>query len=126
MPKNYTFNQTIAIAFGLALSMWGLTAHAVAIMSGTIIPVYTILVIVVWILFPLYVMLFRHGFIAGIFIVALSMSYLIITPTLSHSGEWYLFERGLYDFTYVVFYMVGIAFIYFAYKSYKELLAKAQ
>jgi hypothetical protein len=106
--------------------MWGFTAHAVAIMFGIIIPVYTVLVIVGWILFPLYILLYRHAFVVGIFIAVLSMSYLMITPTLLAGTEWYLLERGLYDFTYVVFYIIGIAFIYFAYKSYKELLAKTQ
>jgi hypothetical protein len=126
LSKNYTFNQTLAIAFGLATSMWGFTAHAVSAMSGIIIPVYSILVVIVWVLFPFYVMLYRHAFVAGIFIVVLSMCYLMVTPTLLGSPEWYIFERGLYDFTYVVIYIIGIAFIYFAYKSYKELLAKVQ
>jgi hypothetical protein len=116
----------LAIAFGLAISMWGLTAHAVAVMSGIIIPVYSVIVLIVWILFPLYVMLYRHAFVVGIFIAVLSMCYLMITPILLGSVKWYLFERGLYDFTYVVFYVIGIAFIYYAYKSYKELLEKPQ
>jgi hypothetical protein len=116
----------MAIAFGLALSMWGLTAYTVEIMFQPVVPVYTVLLIVSWILSLLYIMLFRQAFIAGIFTATLAMCYLLITPALFDTNEWYLFERGLYDFTYVVFYIIGIAFIYFAYKSYKELLAKAQ
>ena len=126
MSKNYTFNQTLAIAFGLAISTWGFTAHAVAVTSGIIIPVYSVIVLILWILFPLYLKLYRHAFVVGIFVAILSMCYLMVTPTLLGSVEWYLLERGLYDFTYVVFYIIGIAFIYFAYNSYKELLAKTQ
>ena len=107
--------------------MWGLTAYAVAIaMFGFVVPVYTVLNIVGWMLLPFYIMLLRHAFIAGIFVDVLAMSYVAITPTLFGTYEWYFFERGLLDFTYIVFYFVGLAFIYFAYKSYKELLANTQ
>ena len=123
MPKTYTFNQTMAIACAFALSMWGLTAHAVSRMQGVIVPLYTVLVIVVWILVPLYIMLIRHAFIAGIFTIVLVMCYLAILPTVMHAIEWYTFARGLMDFTYIIIYIIGFAFIYFAYKSYRELLS---
>ena len=117
----------MAIACALATSVWGLTAYAVTIlMFGYIVPVYTILVIVGWILFPLYVMLFRHAFITGIFIEVLALSYVTITPTLFGTYGWYIFERGLLDFTFIVFYLICVAFMYFAYKSYKEILVKTQ
>jgi len=123
LPKNYTFNQTMAIACALALSMWGLTAHAVARMQGVIVIEYTVLVIVLWILVPLYIILIRRAFIAGIFTIALIMCYLAILPTLLDIIRWYTFARGLMDLTYIVFYLIGFAFIYFAYKSYRELLS---
>ena len=111
----------MAIACAFALSMWGLTAHAVARMQGVIVPLYTVLVIVLWILVPLYILLIRHAFIVGIFAIALVMCYLAILPTVMDIIEWYTFARGLMDFTYIVCYIIGFAFIYFAYKSYKEL-----
>ena len=124
--KNYTFNQTMAIGLAFAGSMWTLTAHAAAMMLGVSASIYVIFILVGWILIPFYIRLVRQAFIVGIFLWAIGLSYLVVTPSLLGTAGWYNFERGLYDFTYVVFYIIGIAFIYFAYKSYKELLAKAQ
>ena len=121
MPKTYTFNQAMAIACVLAGVMWGLTAYAVAIMSGTSSPLYAVFVVIGWIIALSYIMLISHFFIAGIFWLACSMLYLMITPSILGTSEWYLLERGLFDFTYFIWYLISIASIYFSYKSWKEL-----
>jgi hypothetical protein len=77
-----------------------------------------------WILFPFYIRLERHAFIAGIFILTWAMGYLVITPSLFGTPEWYLLERGLFDFTYFLFYLIGTAHTYFGYNSWRELHVK--
>lgn len=117
----YTSNQTGAIACLLAIIVWGLTAQGVAISRGISHPVYIILIIIGWILLPLYIKLIRYAFIIGIFVVATAMSYILFLTSLLGTAPWFTFSRGLYDFTYIVFFMISIAAIYFFYKSWKEL-----
>jgi len=114
----------MAIACILATVMWGLTAYAVAIMFGTSSPLYAVFVIIGWMIALSYILLISHVFIAGIFWLACSMLYLLITPSILGTSEWYLLERGLFDFTYVIVYLISFAGIYFSYKSWKELLKK--
>jgi len=124
MSKIYTFNQTMAIACLFASSIWGLTAQAVAIMLGTLQPVYTLGIIVLWILLIFYIKSIRQAFPFGIFFLAIVICYLVIIPSLFGRTAWYMFTRGLFDFTYAVFYLISIAGIYFSYKSWKELQKK--
>jgi len=112
---------TGAIACLLAIIVWGLTAQGVAISRGISHPVYIILIIIGWILLPLYIKLIRYAFIIGIFVVATAMSYILFLTSLLGTAPWFTFSRGLYDFTYIVFLMISIAAIYFFYKSWKEL-----
>jgi hypothetical protein len=104
--------------------MWATTAHGVGWMLNQTTPIYSILIIISWILLPLYVKLIRQAFIAGIFISVLGMSYLPITPSLLGTVAWYTFSRGLVDFTYLIWYANAFLGIYFSYKSWKELLTK--
>ena len=104
--------------------MWSLTAHAAAMMLGVSAPIYVIFILAGWILIPLYIKLVRQAFIVGIFLIAVGLSYLLVTPILYGTAAWYDFRRGLYDFTYVVTYLIGLAGIYFNYESWKELLAR--
>ena len=124
MPKTYTSNQTGAIACWSAGIMWAITAHAVGWMLNQTTLVYTILIIISWILLPLYIKLIRQAFIAGIFISVLAMSYLPVTPTLLGTAEWYTFSRGFVDITYLIWYANALLGIYFSYKSWKELQPK--
>jgi hypothetical protein len=124
MKKIYTFNQTMAITCCFASAMWGLTAHAVARMLGLEHWIYSILVILLWILVPFYIRLIRNSFIVGIFILAISMSYLGFLTSLLGTADWFLFARGLYDFTYALWYLISIVCIYFSYKSWRELQKK--
>ena len=114
----------MAIGFAFAGSTWALTAHAAAMMLGISASFYVILIIILWILIPLYIKLVRQAFIVGIFLTAIGLSYLLVTPSFYGTAAWYYFERVLYDFTYVVFYLIGLTGIYFNYKSWKELLTK--
>jgi len=123
LPKTYTSNQTGAIACLLTIVMWGFTVYGAApIMASQRPLVYMILIIIGWVLLPFYIKLFRRAFIAGLFFVALTMCYLTITPILLGHAVWYIFARGLYDFTFVLFYLIGLTHTYFSYKSWKELL----
>jgi hypothetical protein len=124
LPKGYTSNQTGAIACVLASVMWSLTAYAVTIMFGTSTPLYSVFVVIGWIIALSYIMSISHVFIAGIFWLACSMLYLIITPSILGTSEWYMLERGLFDFTYIIWYLISFAVIYFSYKSWKELQKK--
>ena len=112
----------MAIGFAFAFSTWTLTAHAAARMLGLSASVYTIFIIIGWILIPFLIKLVRQAFIIGIFLTAIGLAYLLVTPSLLGTAPWYNFARGLYDFTYVVAYLLGLAGIYFNYKSWKELL----
>ena len=104
--------------------MWGLTAYAVAIMLGLSNPVYTIFIVAGWILLPFCIKLVRHAFIIAIFILAVPMGYIAFLTSLLGTAAWFTFSRGLYDFTYVVWFVISIAGIYFSYKSWKELQRK--
>ena len=114
----------MAIACGLAGSIWGITAQAVAVMLGLSSPIYSIFMLIGWALLPFYIKLIRRAFIVGIYLTAITMCYLFVTPSLSGTAAWYTLSRGLYDFTYVIAYLNGFGHIYFSYKSWKELLKK--
>ena len=124
MPKTYASNQTGAIVCLFGSAMWGLTSHAWARVVGLEHWVYSIIVILLWLLIPFYIKLSRQAFIAGIFISAISMCYLLFLTSLLGTAAWFTFSRGLYDFTYALWYLISIAGIYFSYKSWKELLTK--
>ena len=121
MPRSYTASQTGAIACLFACAMWGLTAHAVALMLGLSHYLYTIIVIVLWILIPFCLKLTRQAFVLGMYMLAVGMAFLLVTPTLMGTAAWYTLARGLYDFTYVVWYLAGSFGVYFCYRSWKEL-----
>ena len=121
MPRSYTANQTGAIACLLASVVWGLTAHAVALMLGLSNPVYMIFIVAGWVLLPLNIKLVRHAFVIAIFILAVPMGYIAFLTSLLGTAAWFTFSRGLYDFTYVVWYLTALFGIYFCYRSWKEL-----
>jgi len=115
LATTYTSNQTGAIATLLAGSLWGLTATGAVLIIGaqtaTALTVFAILQAIAWILVPLYIKLIRWAYIVGI-VGLLAMPG---TP------PWYAFTAPVYDFSFVVFYLVILAAIYFSYKSYQEL-----
>ena len=124
LQKTYSPNQTGAIACGFAAALWALTADAVAIMVSRSSSIYIVFIMVFWLLLPFYVKLVRRAFMLGIFCTATGLAYLLVTPSLLGTAYWYNFERGLFDVTYIVAYLIGFASMYFNYKSWKELLTK--
>jgi hypothetical protein len=122
LATTYTFNQTWAIASILASALWGLTATGVNIMTG-IMPsstamAYAVLVIIVWILVPLYGKLVRPAFIVGIILSIIAMIGVAASPA---ATPWYTFVNPVYNFSFIVWYLIMLAGLYFSYKSYKEL-----
>jgi len=124
LPKTYTANQTGAIACTTANLMWGLTVHGVGLMLNKTTWVYSIIIIIGWVLLALYVKLVRQAFIAGIFISVLVMCYLPVTPILLGTAPWFTFSRGIVDLTYVIYYIIALIGINFYYRSWKELQPK--
>lgn len=122
LATTYTSNQTGAIATLLAVALWGLTALGVAIrleaQTATGLTVFSILIIIAWILVPLYVWRVRWAYIVGILTGVTAMGGLLAMPG---TPAWYSFTHPVYHFSYIVFYLLMLASIYFAYKSYQEL-----
>ena len=122
LAKTFTCNQTGAIACLLASALWGLAATGVNIMTG-ILPAfantaYSILVIIGWILIPLYIKLIKPAFIVGIIVSIISLIGIAVSPT---TTPWFAFTEPIYDFSFVAFYLIMLAGIYYSYKTYKEL-----
>ena len=122
LATTYTFNQTGAIATLLAAATWGLTGIGVGILSGrqteSALTVLGIMVIIAWILVPLYIKLVKPAFIVGIILIITSLIGLTASPG---TPAWYTFYSPVYNFSFVVFYLIQLSGIYFSYKSYQEL-----
>jgi hypothetical protein len=122
LATTYTANQTWAIATLLAAALWGLTATGVnimtAIMATSAITSYAILVIIAWILVPLYAKLVRPAFLVGISLSIIAMIGVAASPT---ATPWYAFTNPVYNFSFIVWYLIMLAGVYFNYKSYMEL-----
>ena len=126
MASTYNLNQMGAIATLLATALWGVTAIGAGIALGRLdassAVVFGILTIIVWILIPLYLKLFKWGYIVGIIVFLVALVLMTLNPVLSPgSVPWYAFAEPIYDFSHVLVYLVMIVGIYFAYISYKEL-----
>lgn len=122
MVKTYTCNQTGAIACLLASALWGLTATGVnimtAIMSTSANTAYSILVLIAWILVPLYIKLVKPAFIVGIILSIISLIGIVVSPA---TTPWYAFTQPVYNFSFIAFYLIMLAGIYYSYKTYREL-----
>jgi hypothetical protein len=122
LATTYTVNQTWAIACLLAAALWGLTASGVNIMTEIMTPssnmAYSVLVIIAWILVPLYGKLVRPAFIVGIIVSIIAMVGVAASPA---TTQWYEFTSPVYNFSFVVWYLIMLAGVYFSYKSYREL-----
>ena len=122
LVSSYTFNQTWAIATLLAAAMFGLTTTGVNIMNEIVTSstamTYGVLVIIAWILVPLYAKLVRPAFIVGIILNIIAMIGVAASPS---ATPWYTFINPVYNFSFIVWYLIMLAGIYFSYKSYKEL-----
>jgi len=122
LATTYTVNQTWAIASLLASVLFGLTATGVNIMTGIVTSstamAYAVLVIIAWILVPLYAKLVRLAFIVGIILNIIAMIGVAASPA---ATPWYAFVNPVYNFSFIVWYLIMLAGVYFSYKSYQEL-----
>ncbi|WP_455364843.1 hypothetical protein [[Eubacterium] cellulosolvens] len=121
MASTYT-SLTAAIASLLAGTLWGLMGVGVDMMTGRqspqIIIVFAISVLVAWILIPFYLKRVKAALLGGIIVAVIALVGLAANPG---TPPWYTFTNPVFDFSFVVFYLVLLAFIYFSYKSYREL-----
>jgi hypothetical protein len=124
LAETYSSSQTGAIAAVLASSLWALTALGASIMvgrqTGAALTVFAILTVIAWILVPLYAKRVRWAYVVGIVIIIIALVGLLAMPG---TPPWYIFSDPVYNFSFVVFYLVMLAGIYFSYKSYKEVKA---
>lgn len=121
MTTTYSFNRALALACGLAVSLWALGALGTAIMVGrqpeTALMIFAALVIIAWILMPLYVRQVRPAYLVGVILQIIALVGLAIMPG---TPPWYTFSAPVYNFSFVVYYLVALGTIYFSYASYKE------
>jgi hypothetical protein len=121
-PKTYTSNQTAAITLTFASSIWGLTVVGATIIRGTqtvsALTVFSILVIL-----SLVNLIFALKLIRPAFLVAIALWIIAMVGMLGAPGTtpWYAFTAPVYHLTFLIFHLMALAGIYFAYKSYQEL-----
>jgi hypothetical protein len=122
LATSYTSNQAGVIACGLAGVMWAFTLMAAYLTwVGAVHPFYIIINILGWILFPLIVKKVTAAYIVGIIVwIIYIIGDLAISSSLLPGQEWWRFTSPN-SYPYLVAWIIGIAFIYFAYKSYMEL-----
>ena len=120
----YTTNQTGAIAFLSAGMMWGLAAYGIARIFGFAHPLFLPMIIIVYLLLlPFYTKRINPAFLIGMIFGIFSIIIFAIYPSLVGAPPWNELSRSY--FSYVLLYLVSIAFIYFSFKSYNETSAKA-
>ncbi len=111
-----------AIAALLASALWSLAAIGTVVitgaMSSTLLTAYGILVIIAWILVPLYVKLVKPAFLVGMIVIVIAAIGLLVMPG---TPAWYTFAYPLYHFSVIVFYIIMLGGLYYSYKTYKEL-----
>jgi hypothetical protein len=122
LPKNYTPNQTGAIATLVGGNMWALVSLGIAVVYlGATLPsimIISIMIIIGWILVPLYAKLIKGSFIVGIIINVLALIALTADPG---TPPWYTFSCVICGFEHVAANLIALSCIFFSYKSYNEL-----
>jgi len=121
MKATYTFNQAGAITVIFNIAITGIGFYGSSIIFGFNHFLYPILIIGTWILIPFIVKLIKPAFIAGIILSVIVMMYIATFPSLTGMDPWYIYSARLYNFSYVLFYIITILGIYFCYETYKEL-----
>jgi hypothetical protein len=101
----------------LAGALWAFTVvgASVGVQDVTFL---AILDAVAWVTVPFYARRVRMGYLVGIVAPIFGLVGLIALPG---TPPWYVFSSPIFDLSYVMLYMVGLALLYFSYKSYKEL-----
>jgi hypothetical protein len=127
LATTYTSNQTGAIASLVGGNMWALVNLGVAIVylntSVYSIMIMSIMLVIGWILVPLYAKLIRGSFIVGIIINLLALIALTADPG---TPPWYTFACAICGFIHVAAYLVALACIYYSFQSFKELKLKKE
>ena len=127
MATTYTSNQTGAIATLLAGAVFGVTATGAVLMAPHAQPpsalmAFVVMIIIAWLLVPLYAKRIKWSYIVGIIIMVIALVGLAVDPG---TPPWYAFGAPVYDFSFVIFYLNTLAGLYFSYRSYKELKTAA-
>ena len=113
----YTSNQTGAIATLLAGSLWAFTVIGASIGIEDV-TFLVILDIIAWILLPFYIKRIKWSYLIGIIAPIIGLVGFLVMPG---APPWYTFSSPIFDFSFVILYIVGLALIYFSYNSFKEL-----
>ena len=123
MASSYSSNQTGAIATLLAGALFGIMAFGGTMISAdsqlpSASTVFMVLIVIAWILIPFYAKRIKLSYVVGFILEIIALGGLIIDPG---TPPWYVFAHPVFNFGFVIFYLIGIACIIFSYKSYKEL-----
>ena len=102
--------------------MWGIVNLGVVIVyldeALPTVMIMGIMLIISWILVPLYAKLIRGSFIIGIIINVLALVAITADPG---TPPWYTFSCIICGFEHLAAYLIALACIYFSYRSFKEL-----
>jgi hypothetical protein len=77
-----------------------------------------ILDVVAWVTIPFYIRRVRWSYLVGIVAPIFGLVGLVAIPG---TPAWYAFSSPIFDLSYAILYMVGLALMYFSYLSYREL-----
>ena len=115
-------NLTCAIITLIGAASWALISLVIASMMNLQSPIaliiFSIMTLVAWILIPLYIKKIKLAFMIGIILLILGLSALIVAPG---NPPWYTFTNPISIVKQFSFILVGLACLYFSYKSYREL-----
>jgi len=101
----------------LAGSLWAFTVVGASI-GVQDVTFLVILDVVAWVTVPFYIRRVRWSYFVGIVAPIFGLVGFVAVPG---TPPWYAFSSPIFDFSYVILYIVGLALMYFSYKSYKEL-----
>jgi len=116
-----TNNQTLAIACGLATLLGALRALEVALMYEISLPVFFLLDIIMLIAFIMMIKKVRSGFMVAMIIWIILLITYFAYVSMDAFMPWWLFFTPVFNISYLAEWLIYIAGIYFAYKSYMEL-----
>ena len=118
----YTTNQTGTVATLFGIVVWALSfSWAYSAFGGIQELVLPIMTIVYLILLPFLIKPVKIAFIIGMIIGIITMIWTLINPSLTGAPPWTEFTAPALHYSYIVYYIFTLAFIYFAYRSHAEL-----
>ena len=118
----YTTNQTGTVATLFGIVVWTLTfSWTYSAFGGIQELVLPIMTIIYLILLPFLIKPVKIAFITGMIIGIITMIWTLINPSLTGAPPWYAFTAPALQYSYIVYYLFTLVFIYFAYRSHAEL-----